>query len=87
MCWHDINISLDSSALQKGYLTIDRKWKKGDKVEVHFDMNVRTVRANGFGGALTVLVGFDNEGKIIDYSLLSHAETPGLGSESTVSRA
>ena len=30
---------------------------------------------------MTVLVGFDNEGKIIDYSLLSHAETPGLGSK------
>ena len=27
--------------------------------------------ANGFGGALTVLVGFDNEGKIIDYSPLT----------------
>ena len=37
--------------------------------------------ANGFGGALTVLVGFDTEGNIIDYSLLSHAETPGLGSK------
>ena len=36
--------------------------------------------ANGFGGALNVLVGFDKEGNIIDYSLLSHAETPGLGS-------
>ena len=35
--------------------------------------------ANGFGGALSVLVGFDKEGNIIDYSLLSHAETPGLG--------
>ena len=32
--------------------------------------------ANGFGGALNVLVGFDAEGNIIDYSLLSHAETP-----------
>lgn len=37
--------------------------------------------ANGFGGALTVLVGFDTEGNVIDYSLLSHAETPGLGSK------
>lgn len=37
--------------------------------------------ANGFGGKLSVLVGFDKEGKIIDYSLLSHAETPGLGSK------
>lgn len=36
---------------------------------------------NGFGGALSVLVGFDAAGKIIDYSLLSHAETPGLGSK------
>ena len=37
--------------------------------------------SNGFGGALKVLVGFDKEGNIIDYSLLSHAETPGLGSK------
>ena len=37
--------------------------------------------ANGFGGALTVLVGYDKDGNIIDYSLLSHAETPGLGSK------
>ena len=37
--------------------------------------------ANGFGGALNVLVGFDIECNIIDYSLLSHAETPGLGSK------
>ena len=36
---------------------------------------------NGFGGALTVLVGFDKEGNINDYSILSHAETPGLGSK------
>ena len=34
-----------------------------------------------FGGELKVLVGFDAEGNIIDYSLLSHAETPGLGSK------
>ena len=36
----------------------------------------------GFGGELKVLVGFDTEGNIVDYSLLSHAETPGLGSKS-----
>lgn len=39
--------------------------------------------SNGFGGALTVLVGFDPDGNIIDYSLLSHAETPGLGSKAS----
>lgn len=38
-------------------------------------------KAMGFGGDLKVLVGFDAQGNIIDYSLLSHAETPGLGSK------
>lgn len=33
--------------LQKGYLLIDRKWKKGDVVEVNFDMKPRVVKANG----------------------------------------
>lgn len=32
--------------LQKGYLCIDRKWKKGDVVEIHFDMLPRVVKAN-----------------------------------------
>ena len=38
-------------------------------------------KAMGFGGDLKVLVGFDAQGNIIDYSSLSHAETPGLGSK------
>jgi len=29
-----------------GYFCIDRKWKKGDYVEVHFDMEARIVTAN-----------------------------------------
>ena len=35
----------------------------------------------GFGGDLKVLVGFDAEGKILGYTLLEHAETPGLGAK------
>ena len=31
----------------KGYLNINRQWKKGDVVTIHFDMPVRTVKANG----------------------------------------
>jgi hypothetical protein len=30
----------------RDYITIDRKWKKGDKVQIHFDMEPRVVRAN-----------------------------------------
>lgn len=35
----------------------------------------------GFGGDLKVLVGFDPAGKILGYTLLEHAETPGLGAK------
>lgn len=38
----------------------------------------------GFGGELKILVGFDAQGNILNYSLLSHAETPGLGSKADV---
>ena len=32
--------------LRNGYLVIDRKWKKGDKVTMHFDMPARIVKAH-----------------------------------------
>ena len=32
--------------LENGYLVINRNWKKGDVVRIHFDMPVRTVVAN-----------------------------------------
>ncbi|MCE2616483.1 MAG: RnfABCDGE type electron transport complex subunit G [Phocaeicola sp.] len=37
--------------------------------------------ANGFGGELRVLVGFDKEGNILNYSIMETSETPGLGSK------
>ncbi|WP_295435790.1 glycoside hydrolase family 127 protein [uncultured Prevotella sp.] len=32
--------------IDNGYLTIDRKWKKGDNIDIHFDMKPRLVKAN-----------------------------------------
>lgn len=32
--------------LEKGYFSILRKWKKGDIVEIHFDMEARTVKSH-----------------------------------------
>lgn len=40
---------------------------------------VKSTDKSGFGGDIVVLVGFDTEGKIKSYEVLSHAETPGLG--------
>ena len=31
---------------EDGYFTIDRKWKKGDKVQINFEMESRTVKTN-----------------------------------------
>ena len=36
---------------------------------------------SGFGGDLKILVGFDAQGNILGYTLLEHAETPGLGAK------
>jgi len=35
----------------------------------------------GFSPDLTVLVGFDTDGKILGYEVLKHSETPGLGAQ------
>ena len=42
---------------------------------------VQATDPNGFGGKLTVLVGFDNEGVIQGYQILETSETPGLGAK------
>lgn len=42
-----VNGEAVTSALEQGYFTIERKWKKGDCVELQLDMEVRTVKANG----------------------------------------
>ena len=38
--------AVTANVTEDGYYTIDRRWKKGDKVQIHFDMEPRTVRAN-----------------------------------------
>ncbi len=43
---------------------------------------VNTFSPNGFGGLIRVMVGFDEQGKIIDSNVLEHKETPGLGDKS-----
>lgn len=37
------------------------------------------VAPSGFGGAVTMMVGVDNDGKVLGISIISHAETAGLG--------
>ena len=52
--------------------------KRGDDI-VGFAIN--SYSNNGFSGNIQVMVGFDTENTIVNYAVLSHAETPGLGSQ------
>ena len=42
---------------------------------------VKSYSMDGFSGRIDVMVGFDAEGKISGYHVLSHNETPGLGAK------
>ena len=42
---------------------------------------IKTFTNNGFGGLIELMVGFTPDGSIYNYSVLSHKETPGLGSK------
>ena len=39
-------VEAEGTVTEDGYFTIPRKWKKGDEVSIHFDMEPRTVRAS-----------------------------------------
>lgn len=83
---------IKAEKLQKGIkevlgISLDKKIKVEEKTEGNFvfysttkGIAVRTTQ-NGFGGPIEVLVGFDNEGTIKGYQILSHSETPGLGAK------
>ena len=40
---------------------------------------VESFTNSGFGGTIRILVGISEENKLVDYTVLQHAETPGLG--------
>lgn len=40
---------------------------------------VKSFTESGFSGRFDIIVGFDQDGKILDANVLSHKETPGLG--------
>lgn len=42
---------------------------------------VKTYTKDGFGGQIWLMVGFNPDGTISNYSVLEHKETPGLGSK------
>ena len=50
-----------------------------DATMTNFVGSAVKISENGFGGKFKLMVGFDADGVIVDYSVLEHQETPGLG--------
>ena len=42
---------------------------------------IKTLTTKGFGGNVWIMVGFEPDGTIHNYSVLEHTETPGLGTK------
>jgi len=82
----DVTPDFDNNPMKEAYkavtsdgdsLVIYPAAKGGVPVGVAVESNTK----NGFSGEIQVIVGFDTEGTLINYSVLQHAETPGLGSK------
>lgn len=65
--------------------TVKREIAGKEQVFIVYKMQngtaVQSTDPNGFGGNLKVLVGFNADGDILGYTVLEHAETPGLGAK------
>lgn len=56
-------------------------YKAYDKNNIFVGAAVQTSSNNGFNGQIEVIVGFDQNGVIVNYSVLEQHETPGLGTK------
>ena len=83
MCVDDLDVAApvevkqnDAKGKELTYIIYPAKDKQGNDLGAAVESTT-----GGFGGDLKILVGFDPEGKILGYTLLEHAETPGLGAK------
>ncbi len=53
-------------------------YKACDAAQNYVGAAVQT-EENGFGGKFKLMIGFDKDGNIVNYEVLEHQETPGLG--------
>lgn len=58
-----------------------KMFKAYDKDERFVGAAVESFSKNGFSGEISIMVGFDIDGNIVDYSVLDQKETPGLGTK------
>lgn len=70
----DVTIKSSVDGKEREYIAHCVADEKGEPVGVAIES-----ASQGFSGDVKILVGFDNAGVIKGYTILEHAETPGLG--------
>ncbi len=55
-------------------MTLHKAYKDGEWIATAVE-----TEENGFGGKFKVMIGFDKQGNVVNYEVLEHQETPGLG--------
>lgn len=76
----------DNKPTEEAYMAVT---SEGDSLKIYPALKdgkpvgaaVESNTKKGFSGEIRVIVGFDMDGKLLNYSVLQHAETPGLGAK------
>lgn len=82
----EVTPEYDNNPTQEAYMAVTGD---GDSLKIYpakkdgkfVGAAVESNTKKGFSGEIKVIVGFDDQGKILNYSVLQHAETPGLGAK------
>ena len=81
----DVAPEFDNSPIDEQYIVtvndLELKVFPAKKEGKNVRAAVESKTKKGFGGEISVMVGFNIDGSIRNYRVLSHAETPGLGSK------
>ena len=73
-----LSVDLDGDAI-----TVYPARKGGETGGETVGYAIESFTSKGFSGTINIMVGFDMEGNITGTSVISHAETPGLGAKMT----
>ena len=82
----EVTPAFDNNPIEEAYMAVTTD---GDSLMIYPAMKdgkvvgaaVESNTKKGFSGEIRVIVGFDADGKLLNYSVLQHAETPGLGAK------
>lgn len=82
----DVTPAFDNKPTEEAYMAVTGD---GDSLKIYpakkdgkfVGAAVESNTMKGFSGEIKVIVGFDVEGKLLNYAVLQHAETPGLGAK------